>query len=511
MAQDSPIVETTNTPVQPVQPAPAVDELREQLKEATMREAWLRDLVAQHRFLKKELPAQLQALQDTDTASMTEAERAEHDTAIANLETRITRQTRRGKRLVALWSREKEQIAELNRQLEETTMQDATQGGEPGATDTFEPQASEDPRKAKLKKKHIIAGVILIPAVISFVYFLLFASPMYISQSSFAIRTAESGIPSGGDLASMLFKSSGSSNDAYILEDYIGSLDIIQDIDKELHLVKHYCDRSHDVISRLWQEPTQDELITYWKRVISPALDPDTGIVVLTARAYTPQMAQALNKAVLERSEALVNAMNQRAQSDAVELANKEIARAEERVRKAQAAMREFRDSNTMLDPKVTAQGLLGVLTSLEAEATTLRTKLREAEAFMQKDAPLITSLKQSLAAVEQQIVEETARVAGSAKSQSNLNSIVGTYEDLILEAEFAQKQLVSAMASLEQARIQQAAQSRYVVAYQQPTLPDESLYPRPYLFTLYIFLGTFILLGIVSLIWASIREHAGF
>ena len=101
--------------------------------------------------------------------------------------------------------------------------------------------------------------------------------------------------------------------------------------------------------------------------------------------------------------------------------------------------------------------------------------------------------------------------MAGQQSPQGNLNAIVAEYQDLTIEAEFAQKQLVSAMASLEQARIQQAAQSRYVVAYQQPTLPDESLYPRPYLFTLYIFLGTFILLGIVSLIWASIREHAGF
>ena len=79
------------------------------------------------------------------------------------------------------------------------------------------------------------------------------------------------------------------------------------------------------------------------------------------------------------------------------------------------------------------------------------------------------------------------------------------------MEAEFAQKQLVSAMGTLEAARIQQATQSSYVVAYQQPTLPDESLYPRPLLFTLYTFLSLLIALGLLSLIWASIREHAGF
>ena len=66
-------------------------------------------------------------------------------------------------------------------------------------------------------------------------------------------------------------------------------------------------------------------------------------------------------------------------------------------------------------------------------------------------------------------------------------------------------------MVSLEQSRIQQISKSRYIVAFQQPTLPDESLYPRPYLFTLFIFVGTLILCSILSLVWAAIREHAGF
>lgn len=511
MAQDSPVIKTPKTPVVVNQQSGSLAELQEQLKSAMTREAWLRDLVKQHKVLQSENSSRLEELKNADIAAMADTEHAEQEAAIANLETRVVAQTKRGKRLIALWKREKKQIEDLNKQIEEVALQGAEQSGGSEVVETISSIESSSSRKPILKKKHLIAGSIFVPALISFLYFLFFASPMYISQSSFAIRSAESGMPSGGDLASMLFKTPGSSNDVYILEDYTNSLDIIQSIDGELNVVKHYTDRAHDIISRLWQNPTHDELVKYWKRVVSPALDPDTGIIVLTTRAYTPEMAQALNKAVLTRSEALVNAMNERAQSDAVELANKEIARAEERVRKAQEAMRTFRDSHTMLDPKVTAQGLLGVLTSLEAEATSLRTKLREAESFMHKDSSHIKSLKQSLVAVEQQIEEETSRVAGSVSPQSNLNSIVGKYEDLVLEAEFAQKQLVSAMASLEQARIQQSAQSRYVVAYQQPTLPDESLYPRPYLFALYIFLGTLILLGIMSLVWASIREHAGF
>ena len=361
------------------------------------------------------------------------------------------------------------------------------------------------------KKRAFITSLVA-PIVLAFLYFILMASPMYISQASFAIRTADNAAPSGTDLAAMFLKAPGSTgNDAYIINDYIQSLDIAQDIDRELGVIKHYSSRKYDIVSRLWQKPTQDEFLTFWQRVVVPHLNVDTGIIKLNVRAYDPQMAQKITRAVIARSEALVNAMNERAQGDAVKLAREEVTRAEGRIRAAQAAMREFRDRHDLLDPTITASGLLQLVTTLEAEASALRTQIAEAQSFMRHDAPALTSLNQRLSAVEKQLAAEKARVAGQQSPQGNLNAIVAEYQDLTIEAEFAQKQLVSAMASLEQARIQQAAQSRYVVAYQQPTLPDESLYPRPYLFTLYIFLGTFILLGIVSLIWASIREHAGF
>lgn len=353
---------------------------------------------------------------------------------------------------------------------------------------------------------------LVLPTLLALLYFLVLASPMYVSHASFAVRSADASVSGGVDIASMFLRSSGSmGNDAYIINDYIQSIDLAENIDRELSLVAHYSSRDHDMISRLWQSPTQDELLRYWRWAVVPQLNVDTGIISLEVKAYTPDMAQKLTQAVLSRSEALVNAMNERARQDAVKLSREEVSRAEERVRRAQSVMREFRDAHNLIDPKMTAEGLQSLVSGLEAEATTLRTQISEAKSYMHADAPLLKSLRQRLAAVEKQLREEKLRVAGQGSVQDNINALVADYEDLTIEAEFAQKQLVSAMTSLEQARIQQMAQSRYVVAYQQPTLPDESLYPRPFLFTFYVFAGMLLFLGIVSLIWASIREHAGF
>lgn len=362
------------------------------------------------------------------------------------------------------------------------------------------------PRKGK-----IFACVVLLPTVAVFLYYLLWASPMYVSQTRFAIRSADS---SGGglDIASALLRSSSSTGaDAHIVVEYIQSLDIIHDIDKELGVDLHFSDKGHDVFSRLTNNPTQDEQLRYWKWAVIPALDQDTGIITLETKAYSPEMAQKIAAAVLARSEALVNTMNLRAREDAVSLAQSEVQRAEARVRKAQEAMRNFRDAHTLLDPRVTAAGLQGVVTELEGEAVKLRAQLAEAQSFMRSSAPATKALQTRLKAVESQLDQEKQRLAGLRSQEDNLNAVVGEYEDLTIEAEFAQKQLVTAMSALESARVHEVAKSRYVVAFQQPTLPDESLYPRPFLFTAYVFVGALLLLGLGSLITASIREHAGF
>ena len=79
------------------------------------------------------------------------------------------------------------------------------------------------------------------------------------------------------------------------------------------------------------------------------------------------------------------------------------------------------------------------------------------------------------------------------------------------MAAEVCLKNLATSLSVLDSARVAVVGIWRLGVAFQQPTLPDESLYPRPFLFTAYVFVGALLLLGLGSLITASIREHAGF
>ena len=357
--------------------------------------------------------------------------------------------------------------------------------------------------------KAVLAAVLL-PTLLSLLYFGLWASPMYIAEARFAVRGAETSGAAGG-LAALLLPSGASVGaDAHIVAEYIQSPDIMEAIDGELHIFRHFSSREYDLISRLAADATRDERLSYWNWAVKPSFDPETGVIALSVRAYDPVTAQKLAEAVLTKSEALVNAMSRRAQDDAIALAMSEVKTAEQRVSAAQDAMRAFRDRSGMLDPASTAGGLQGIVSQLEGEAVKVRAEIAEASTYMSKDAPALVGLRARLAAVEKQLASEKLRLAGEARPDS-LTSVAGEYEDLQTESEFARQQLVSAMTSLETARVKAEAKSRYVVAFQIPVLPDESLYPRPFLFTAYVFVGALALVGLCSLIIAAVREHAGF
>lgn len=352
---------------------------------------------------------------------------------------------------------------------------------------------------------------VLLPAFLSLLYFGLWASPMYIAEARFAVRGAESSGGASG-LAALLLPSGASVGaDAHIVAEYIQSPDIMEAIDGEMHIFRHFSSREYDLISRLAADATRDERLSYWQWAVKPSFDPETGIIALSVKAYDPATAKKLAEAVLAKSEALVNAMSRRAQDDAITLAMSEVKTAEKRVSATQDAMREFRNRSGMLDPASTAGGLQSIVSQLEGEAAKVRAEIAEASTYMSKDAPALVGLRARLKAVETQLASEKLRLAGETTRADSLTSFAGEYEDLRTESEFARQQLVSAMTSLETARVKAEAKSRYVVAFQIPALPDEFLYPRPFLFTAYALVGALVLAGLCSLIIAAVREHAGF
>jgi capsular polysaccharide transport system permease protein len=347
-----------------------------------------------------------------------------------------------------------------------------------------------------------------LPTLLALVYFAFVATDMYVSEAQFSIRGAEGG--SGPEWLALFGHAGGSTTaDAYVVQEYIQSQDMLTVLEQNLSLRVHYQSRAADVISRLESEATREEFLNYFRGVVGVEYDPASGIFTLQTRAYSPEMARDLCQAILAQSEELVNQLAERSLQDSLALARNELAVAEERVTKARESMKHFRNQQDLLNPEAVAGAMLALVAELEGEAVKTRTTLSEVRTYMREDSARITALKARLAALEGQISAEKGRLTGNKGHV--LNEVVTDYERLQVEREFAEKLYLSALASLEAARVRAESKSRYLVAFAEPTLPDESLYPRRIRSTGLFFAITTLLFGIVSLIIAAIREHAGF
>jgi capsular polysaccharide transport system permease protein len=99
------------------------------------------------------------------------------------------------------------------------------------------------------------------------------------------------------------------------------------------------------------------------------------------------------------------------------------------------------------------------------------------------------------------------ARVAGGDKSLANK---AADFQRLLLEREFADRQLGSALASLEQARNEAQRKQLYLERIVQPNKPDYPLEPRRIRGILTTLILGLIAWGILNLLVAGVKEHHG-
>ncbi|MBF0527835.1 MAG: capsule biosynthesis protein [Deltaproteobacteria bacterium] len=347
-------------------------------------------------------------------------------------------------------------------------------------------------------------------------YFLIIASDMYISECMFAIRNADNSITGGAGNSStgtaMLLQAFGSTNaEAYIVRDYIHSHDLLNHVNKRLQIREHFSSNSHDFISRLNHDATMEQFLKYWVFTVSLSFDPEAGIIRLKTKGYSPEMAQKINKIILEKSEELINRMNERARQDILAQAYRELRLAEEQILLTREALRIFRDDHFMLDPNSTADGLGKLIDQLEMEKAKISQQLAESLSYMRVQSPHVVAIQNKLKTIEDQIITQKHRLVGTGQRDERINTVIGEYEKLTTDAEFAQKRYLNILTSLEISRIKADSKLLYIVPFQLPTLPDESLYPRPFLFTFLVSILSLLTLGLLSLIVGAVREHAGF
>jgi capsular polysaccharide transport system permease protein len=350
---------------------------------------------------------------------------------------------------------------------------------------------------------------VLLPTVLTGAFFFGYAADQYESEAVFLVRGRHQGGGGGGLLGEVLssagFKSAG--EEAQAVRDYLQSHDAVRDLRGKLDIVALWRRPEADFVTRLWwAEPEAERLLRYYRGKVDAVHDSSTGLTTLRARGFRAEDAKAIADQLLAASEALVNRFSERSTSDTLRVAREEVALAERRVAAARDAITEFRQREHAVDPTRSAAITLETIGQLEGALTQAKAELQERQAFMRPDNPHMQNLRNRIAALTAQIDEERRR---ATVGDATVSQQIAAYERLMLEREFADRQLASATASLETARADAQRQQLFLVRVVEPNLAERAEYPRAGYITVSVFVSLLVLYGIGWLLFLGVREHA--
>ena len=348
---------------------------------------------------------------------------------------------------------------------------------------------------------------VAIPTILAIAYFGIFASDVYISESRFVVWSPDKPTSSG---LGILLKSTGFTNagaEAYAAENFVESRDALASVNKDGLALKAYTNKNISIFDRfnpLGVRTTFEDLYNYYRKKVSVSHDSTSSVTTLTVRAFTPLDAQRLNRRLLEQAEAVVNQLNIRGRRDLVEFAQAEVEEAKDNTRNAALALANFRNRNGVVDPAQQAEAQLQMVSKIQDELIATRTQLAQLQAFTPQN-PQVEVLRERVQTLNGEIQQQMSRVVGDRKS---LAGAAVEYQRLMLESQFAEKQLAVSMTSFEEARSEARRKQAYVERIVQPNLPDDPLEPRRFRGVIATLVLGLVIWGILSMLIAGVREH---
>jgi capsular polysaccharide transport system permease protein len=210
--------------------------------------------------------------------------------------------------------------------------------------------------------------------------------------------------------------------------------------------------------------------------------DPGSGLIEIEVRAFDPQDAQRITRELFTRSSAMINDLSSIARADVTRYAREELDLAIERLKDARQALTRFRNETRIVDPTADIQGQMGLLNSLQTQLAEALIELDLVAGSTGNSDPRVVQALRRTEVIEKRIEEERRKLGVTSETGSEHEAfadLVGQFEVLQVDLEFAEKAYVSALSAYDAAVAEARRQSRYLAAYLEPTLAETPRYPQ--------------------------------
>ncbi|WP_444892859.1 hypothetical protein ACJJIE_21025 [Microbulbifer sp. TRSA001] len=373
---------------------------------------------------------------------------------------------------------------------------------------------NENEGKGKLFKKIYHSGglglLVIFPLILMAGYYLFWVSERYVSNTQLIVKDSVSSQAASPALGFLIPGMSADNQDAFLVVNYIQSLDMALYLDETLYLSDYYRSTSHDIFSRLASDATQEDYLKYYRDHIGVIHNEATGIITIEMQAFDPAFAKRLVETVIQKSEDFVNEISNQLADKQVAFVKSEVDLAQAKLRSTKQEILDFQNSHKVVSPEELTKGISTIIQGLEARLAEQRANLTAAKSYLNADSSQVVSMQADIDALENQIEIEKVRLVGigEEEGEQRLNFLGAHFQNLELDLQFATDAYAASLKALETARMEASGKLKHLMVVTQPSLAEKAEYPHKLYNLASLGIILLMLYGIGKMLVVTIRDH---
>lgn len=364
------------------------------------------------------------------------------------------------------------------------------------------------------RKRHVgillsLLICVLVPSVVTGVYLYSVAVDQYASKVGFSVRRedANSAFELLGGLTNL---SNSSSSDTDILYEFIQSQKLVSEIDDTLDLRGIWSKPANDFVFAIDPDAPIEDLVHYWNRMVRISYGTGSGLIEVEVLAFDAEDATAISTVLFEKSSEMINELSDIARQDAIRYAREELDDALERLKDARAVVTKFRNVNQIVNPEIDIQTQSGLIGNLQAQQAQTLIEIDMLQGSVNESDPRLVQANRRIEVIENRISQERKKLGagGTGDDGTAFADLLGNYERLVVDREFAEKSYVTALATYDGAVAESRRKTRYLAAYLAPTKAETPEYPKRLTIWGLVTLFLFLIWSVLTLVAISVRDR---
>ncbi|MCH2154698.1 MAG: hypothetical protein MK080_01705 [Opitutales bacterium] len=351
--------------------------------------------------------------------------------------------------------------------------------------------------------------LVVVPVALTLCYHLFFAAEEYESSASVIIKENQSGGgPTLPGMAGALFDygNSTSVEDAYILREYLQSDAFFTELSTAFDLTGHYSTAGFPWLQRMSSQPDASDIADYMTDKVAVSVSPDTSILTIAVRSFSPEFSTKLVEHLITTSEARINQLSSRIADSRMELARSEYAKAEKSFRGAKEAVLTFQTENGWLDSSTEISADFGRVNMLRNALVEKKLERERLLSVLRPNALNVRSLEDEISAIERQLTEIEENLVGSVADSSL--TVSAEYNRLNLDVEFELNKYTASLAALQQAQLEASQQQKFLLVVAPAISLNDATYPSPTSAALTVLVVSFLIYLLTRLIVSTVLDH---